>query len=94
MLMLKYGNVFADTACLYFDSAREFYDQVLTKDIPITWVDRGLRHQIMFGTNDPRLEAIRMKKALEALPLRPSTKELIMGGNALVFLGLEEYTRD
>ena len=94
MLMLKYGNVFADTACLYFDSAREFYDQVLTKDIPITWVDRGLRHQILFGTNDPRLESIRMKKALEELPLRPSTKELIMGGNALVFLGLEEYTRD
>lgn len=90
MLLLKYPNVYADTSCLYFDSALEFYDQVFTKDVPITWIDRSLRHQIMFGTDDPRLEARRMKIALESLELRPSTLELILGGNALKFLGLEE----
>ena len=67
MLMLKYPNVYTDTGALYFDSAREFYVQMLTKDVPVTWIDRSLRHQVMFGTNDPRFEMIRMSKAIEEL---------------------------
>ena len=88
MLMLKYPNVYADTACLYFDSAREFYIQTFTRDIPATWIDRSLRHQVMFGSDNPRFEQIRMASALEELGLRDSTLELIRGRNALDFLGL------
>ena len=44
----------------------------------------------MFGSDDPRLEMIRMKKAIEKLDMRQSTIELILGGNALEFLGMEE----
>ena len=88
MLMLKYPNVYADTACLYFDSAREFYLQTFTRDIPATWIDRSLRHQVMFGSDNPRFEQIRMASALEELGLRDSTLELIRGRNALDFLGL------
>ena len=87
MLMVKYPNVYADTGALYFDCAREFYQQTFTRDIPVTWIDRSLRHQVMFGSNNPRFEQIRMAQALDQLGLRDSTLELIRGGNALEFLG-------
>ena len=87
MLLLKYPNVDADTAALYFDNAREFYTQCFTRDIPLTWIDRSLRHQVMFGSDNPRFEQIRMAEALGTLGLRDSTLELIRGENALVFLG-------
>lgn len=87
MLMIKYPNVYADTGALYFDNAREFYTQTFTRDIPITWIDRSLRHQVMFGSNNPRFEQIRMAQALNELGLRESTLELIRGENAVRFLG-------
>ena len=87
MLMVKYPNVYADTGALYCDCAREFYQQTFTRDIPVTWIDRSLRHQVMFGSNNPRFEQIRMAQALDQLGLRDSTLELIRGGNALEFLG-------
>ena len=63
-------------------NAKEFYTQMLTRDIPITWIDRSLRHQVMFGSNNPRFEQIRMTQAIRELGFRESTLELIMGGNA------------
>lgn len=87
MMMLKYPNVYADTGALYFDNAREFYTQTFTRDIPITWIDRSLRHQVMFGSNNPRFEQIRMAQAIGELGFRDSTLELIRGGNALEFIG-------
>ncbi|GHU80433.1 hypothetical protein FACS189468_0250 [Spirochaetia bacterium] len=87
MLLLKYPNVYADTGALYFDSAREFYRRLFTVDIPATWIDRSLRHQVLFGSNNPRFEQIRMAEALGELGFRESTLELIRGINALEFLG-------
>ncbi len=87
MLMLKYPNVYADTGILYFDNAWEFYRKVFTQDIPVTWIDRSLRHQVMFGSNNPRFEQIRMADAITGLGLRDSTLELIKGENAVEFLG-------
>ena len=89
MLMLKYPNVYTDTAMLYFDDPRQFYHQCLEVDIGPKWVDRSLRHQIMFGSDDPRLEQRRMIKALQSMDMRESTRELIFGGNALEFIGEE-----
>lgn len=90
MLLLKYPNVYADTALLYFDSAKEFYDHIFTREMSIGWVDRSLRHQIMFGSNMPRWEEMRMLKALKGLGFREETVELITWKNALEFLGEEE----
>ena len=87
MLMVKYPNVYADTGALYFDNAKEFYTQTFTRDIPLTWIDRSLRHQVMFGSNNPRFEQIRMAQALGELGFRDSTLELIRGENAIAFLG-------
>ncbi len=94
MLMLKYPNVYTDTGALYFDSAREFYEQMLTRDVPMTWIDRSLRHQVMFGTNDPRFEMIRMSEAIEHLGFRESTIELIKGKNAIDFMHYDPSGRN
>jgi len=87
MLMLKYPNVYTDTAALYFDCAEEFYRQILTRDVPLTWIDRSLRHQVMFGSNNPRFEQIRMAEAIEKMGFRDSTLDLIRSRNAISFLG-------
>ena len=87
MLMLKYRNVYTDTALLYFDDPIQFYHQSLEVDIGKHWIDRSLRHQVMFGSDDPRLEQRRMITAIREMDMRESTKELILGGNALEFLG-------
>ncbi|MDP4109711.1 MAG: amidohydrolase family protein [Bacillota bacterium] len=88
-IMLKYTNVYADTGLLYFDNAREFFGHVFEKELGISWIDRSLRHQVMFGSNNPRFEQIRMLEALQGMEFRESTLELILGGNALRFLGME-----
>ena len=87
MLLVKYSNVYTDTSALHFDSAHEFFTRLFTNDIPLTWLDRSLRHQVMFGSNNPRFEQIRMVDAITRLGLRDSTLELILGGNAIEFLG-------
>ena len=87
MLMVKYRNVYTDTGILYFDNAREFFDRLFKHEVALTWVDRSLRHQVMFGSNNPRFEQIRMAQALDGLGLRESTVELIKGTNAIEFLG-------
>ncbi|MGO5249969.1 amidohydrolase family protein [Atopobiaceae bacterium LCP21S3_F11] len=87
MLMVKHSNVYADTGLLYFDCAQEFFTRLFTQEIPMTWIDRSLRHQVMFGSGQPRFEQIRMAHALDNLGLRESTLELIKGQNAIEFLG-------
>lgn len=86
-LLLKYPNVYTDTALLYFDNAREFYDHVFKKELGEHWIDRSLRHQVMFGSNNPRFEQMRMLQALRSIGWRESTLDLVLGENALHFLG-------
>lgn len=85
-LMLKYRNIYTDTAMLYFDNPREFYSQALCGDIGPRWIDRSLRHQVMFGSSEPRLEQIRMLKAIREMDMRETTKDMILGENAERFL--------
>lgn len=90
MLLLKYPNVYADTGVLFFDCAREFYEHIFTKEIGIGWLDRSIRHQVMFGSNMPRFEEMRMLTALKSIGLREETVRLITERNALEFIGEEE----
>lgn len=85
-LMLKYRNIYTDTAMLYFDNPKEFYAQALGTDIGPKWIDRSLRHQVMFGSSEPRLEQLRMLRAVREMDMRESTREMILGKNALDFL--------
>jgi len=86
-LLLKYPNMYADTSLLYFDSALEFYDHVFKRILGEYWIDRSLRHQVMFGSNNPRFEQIRMVEALRNIGWRAGTLDLVLGQNALEFLG-------
>lgn len=86
-LLLKYPNVYTDTGLLYFDSAREFYEHVFRQMLGSYWIDRSLRHQVLFGSNNPRFEQIRMIEALRKIGWRESTLDLVLGLNALEFLG-------
>jgi predicted TIM-barrel fold metal-dependent hydrolase len=89
MLMLKYPNVYTDTSMLYMDTAKDFYEQIFTKNMGPLWIDRNLKDQVMFGSNTPRFRANRLKPALESLPIRRSTLDKILGTNAEKFLGLK-----
>ena len=40
----------------------------------------------MFGSSEPRLEQLRMLRAVREMDMRDSTKEMILGENALYFL--------
>ena len=90
MLILKYPNVFADTALLYFDSPSQFFDTTFNHQLGEYWIDRMLYDKVMFGSTYPRIEQKRMVKATQVLNLRPLQRRMVMGDNALRFMGMED----
>jgi hypothetical protein len=86
-LALKYPNVFLDTSCLYYDSPREFYQFVFSKEIPTTLIERSLENQVVFGSNYPRVEIKNMVKALKSLPFTEHCTEKILRTNGARLLG-------
>jgi len=87
MLALKYPNVFLDTSCLYFDNPNDFLAFVMTKQVPLSAIEKSLRHKIVFGSNYPRVEIKNMVRAVKALGLSEACQELIFAGNAKKLLG-------
>src|SRR5579875_762291 len=81
-LALKYPNVYLDTSCLYYDSPKEFFQFVFSKQIPTTVIERSLRNQVVFGSNYPRVEIKNMVKALKALELTEDCRNNILSRNA------------
>ena len=88
-LVLKYANVYTDTAMLYMDSPEIFLREVLTEQLGHLWIEHNIQDKVMFGSNNPRFRTARIKRGLESLDWKPLTKEKVLGGNALKFLGLE-----
>jgi hypothetical protein len=86
-LALKYPNVFLDTSCLYYDSPKEFYQFVFSRQIPTTVIERSLRNQVVFGSNYPRVEIKNMVHALRSLALTERCLNKILCSNALRLLG-------
>jgi predicted TIM-barrel fold metal-dependent hydrolase len=86
-LALKYPNVFLDTSCLYYDSPKEFYQFVFSKQIPTTVIERSLRDKLVFGSNYPRVEIKNMVYALKSLPLTEGCLQRILKENAEQLLG-------
>ena len=89
-ILLKYPNVYADTAMLYMDSPRKFMQDIFEHQLGSLWLENNLKDKVMFGSNSPRFKPRRIIYGLDTLNLRPSTREKIMGKNALRFLGMEE----
>ena len=88
-LVLKYPNVYTDTSMLYMDSPEIFLREVLTEQLGHLWIDHNLQNKVMFGSNTPRFRTARIKRGLDSLDWKPATKEKVLGGNAMRFLGLE-----
>ena len=89
MLMIKYPNLYADTAMMYMDSAEQFFDKVFKYDMGEYWLDHNFQDQVMFGSNAPRFRPVRIKRGLDSLKMREDTRRKLYGENAMRFLGLE-----
>ena len=87
MLALKYPNVYIDTSCLYFDNPADFLAYVLKEQIPISLIERSLRHKIVFGSNYPRVEMKNVAEAIRRPGLTKGCLGLIFRDNALRLLG-------
>jgi uncharacterized protein len=87
-MALKYPNVYLDTSCLYYDSPREFFQFVFSRQIPTTVLERSLRGKIVFGSNYPRVEIKNMVRALKALSLTEGCLNKILLENAKKLLGI------
>ena len=87
-LALKCPNVYLDTSCLYYDSPKEFFQFVFTRQIPATVIERSLRNQVVFGSNYPRVEIKNMVHALKSLPLTEGCLNKILRTNAEKLLGI------
>ncbi|MHB8654872.1 MAG: amidohydrolase family protein [Terriglobia bacterium] len=92
-LTLKYPNVYLDTSCLYYDSPKEFFQFVFSKQIPTTLIERSLRNKIVFGSNYPRVEIKNMVHALNSLDLTEGCLNKIFKENAERLLGTRESSR-
>lgn len=87
-LALKYPNVYLDTACLYYDSPKEFFQFVFSKQIPTSLIERSLRNKIVFGSNYPRVEIKNMAAAVRSLHLTEGCLQKIFKENAERLLGI------
>lgn len=81
-IALKYPNVYLDTSCLYYDSPKEFFQFVFSKQIPTTLIERSLRNKIVFGSNYPRVEIKNMVHAMRSLDLTEGCFDRIFYVNA------------
>jgi uncharacterized protein len=87
-LALKYPNVYLDVSCLYYDSPKEFFQSVFSKQIPTTVIERSLRNKIVFGSNYPRVEIKNMVHALKSLNLTEGCLNKILNENPRRLLGI------
>ena len=89
-LALKYPNVYLDTSALYFDNPNDFLRYAMTQQVPLTVFERSLRHKLVFGSDNPRIEIKSMARAVRSLGLSESTLELVFRVNAERLLGERE----
>lgn len=89
MLLLKYPNVYTDTASVFMDSPKNYYEQIFMKNMAPGWLQNNLMDKVMYGSNLPRFRQVRTKDGLLKLDIREDVKKKILGENARVFLGME-----
>lgn len=85
-LALKYPNLHMDTAALYFDNPDEFVADLFTRLLRLTLIERSLRHQVVFGSNYPRVEIKNQARAVRQVGLSPAALEMVFRQNALRLL--------
>ncbi len=89
-LALRYPNLYLDTAALYFDNPDDFITDLLVRRVPLTLIEHSLRHQVVFGSNYPRVEIKNMARAVRQVGLGEKTLRMFFEKNALHLLGESE----
>lgn len=92
-LALKYPNVHLDTSALYFDNPRHFLRYAMTHQVPLSVFEHSLRHQLVFGSNYPRVEIKNMAQEIRQLGFSEACLELVFDQNARRLLGETTQSR-
>jgi predicted TIM-barrel fold metal-dependent hydrolase len=87
MLAVKYPNVTLDTAILFAGTPQASVRQVLAEQVGVHVLDGALFNQVVFGSDYPRVDPKRVMWGIDALDLKPATREKILSGNARRLLG-------
>lgn len=89
-LLIKYANIYTNTAMMYMDSPGELFEKVFHQDLGRYWLEHNFADKVMFGSDSPRIRPVRSKRGLDALAMEESTRRKIYYDNAVRFLGLED----
>ena len=54
-LLLKYPNLYANTALMNFDGPYQLFPKVFKQDMGEYWLDHNLADKVMFGSDSPRI---------------------------------------
>lgn len=88
-LLIKYPNLYANTALMNFDGPYQLFQKVFKQDMGEYWLEHNLADKVMFGSDSPRIRPVRSRRGLDSLGLSPKVREKIYWRNAAKFLGLE-----
>ena len=88
-LLLKYPNLYANTALMNFDGPYQLFAKVFKQDMGEYWLDHNLADKVMFGSDSPRIRPVRSKRGLDSVEMLPETREKIYWKNAMRFFGWE-----
>jgi uncharacterized protein len=88
-LLIKYENIYTNTAMMYMDGPRDLFEKVFKQDLGKYWLDHNFADKVMFGSDSPRIRPVRSKRGLDALEMEESTRKKVYYDNAVRFLSLE-----
>lgn len=88
-LLIKYPNLYANTALMNFDGPYQLFQKVFKQDMGEYWLDHNLADKVMFGSDSPRIRPVRSKRGMDSIALSKETREKIYRLNAIRFFGLE-----
>lgn len=88
-LLLKYPNLYANTALMNFDGPYQIFHKVFREDMGELWLEHNIADQVMFGSGSPRIRPVRAKRGLDSIGMDRETSEKVYWRNAVKFFGLE-----
>ncbi len=85
-LLLKYPNLYANTALMNFDGPYQLFPKVFKQDMGEYWLDHNLADKVMFGSDSPRIRPVRSKRGMDSDgdAARDEGKDLLEKCNALL----------
>ncbi len=88
-LLLRHRNVYADLSGVYGLTPQQHVKRLLEVEIPREIVEASIANKILLGSDWPRMEPLKVVKAVKATSLSEETKKAILGLNASRLLGVK-----